>query len=382
MVDRLLAGIILEDLTWAPIVGIVGPRQVGKTTLVKSLIPRIAKECVYLDMELPSDYRKMEDAESYLLTLENKCVIIDEVQLVPSLFPLLRALVDRQREPARFILLGSAAPHVVRQVTETLAGRITYHELSPLSSSEVRPRFLQNDHWLRGGFPDALLSSSERISRRWLEDFIQTFIQRDLSRLGFAIPLTTMRRLVEMLAHLNGNLLNLSTLGKSIGVTHGTVARYLELLEGSFLIRRLSPYHANLGKQLVKSPKVYFRDTGLLHHLLGIQNYDRLRGHPGVGNSWEAYVLEQIMREAPEFSKFNFYRTRSGAEINLLMTRPDGEKWAIEVKLSASPKVSRGFFTALEDVGAQRAFVIAPVGDAYPYQQARVLNLEAFLGQL
>ena len=310
MIDRFLEAIILEDLSWSPIVGIIGPRQVGKTRLGKGLMGSIVKPCTYLDMELPSDRRRLEDAETYLASLSNHCVIIDEVQLVPTLFPLLRALVDQQREAARFILLGSAAPHVVRQITETLAGRITYHELSPFSSSEVVPGIVQNVHWVRGGFPGALLPSVDRVSRRWLEDFIQTFIQRDLSRLGFSVPLTTMRRLVEMLAHLNGNLLNLSTLGKSLGVSHNTVGRYLELLEGSFLIRRLPSYHTNLGKQLVKAPKVYFRDTGLLHHLLGIENYDRLRGHPAVGNSWEAYVVEQIIREAPEFSKFNFYRTR------------------------------------------------------------------------
>ena len=382
MIDRLLEDVVVEDLTWSPIVGVIGPRQVDKTTLVREIISRITKECVYLDMELPSDYRRLEDAESYLAPLNDKCVIIDEVQLVPTLFPLLRALVDQHREPGRFIILGSAAPHVVRQITETLAGRITYHELSPFSSSEVLPGISQQLHWLRGGFPGSLLSTSDRISRRWLEDFIQTFIQRDLSRLGFAVPFTTMRRLIEMLAHLNGNLLNLSTLGKSLGVSHNTVARYLELLEGSFLIRRLPPYHANLGKQLVKSPKLFFRDTGLLHHLLGIENYDRLRGNPAVGNSWEAYVLEQIIREAPEFSKFNFYRTRSGAEIDLLMTRPNGKKWAVEVKLSASPKVTRGFFTALEDVGADRAFVLAPVGAGYAYRGAEVMGVEGFLGLL
>ena len=379
MIDRLLEDVIVEDLSWSPIVGVIGPRQVGKTTLVQELVPRITKDCVYLDMELPSDYRRLEDAESYLAPLKDQCVIIDEVQLVPTLFSLLRALVDQHRQPGRFIILGSAAPHMVRQITETLAGRITYHELSPFSSSEVLPGISQQTHWLRGGFPGALLSRNERISRRWLEDFIQTFIQRDLSRLGFAVPLTTMRRLIEMLAHLNGHLLNLSTLGKSLGVSHNTVARYLELLEGSFLIRRLPPFHTNLGKQLVRSPKVFFRDTGLLHHLLGIENYDRLRGNPAVGNSWEAYVLEQIIREAPEFSKFHFYRTRSGAEIDLLMTRPNEERWAVEVQLSASPKVTRGFWTALEDVNADRAFIIAPVGEGYAYREAEVLSVEAFL---
>ena len=379
MIDRLLEDVVLEDLTWSPIVGIIGPRQVGKTTLVQHLLTLMLKQSVYLDMELPSDYRKLEDAESYLTPLADKCVIIDEIQLVPTLFPLLRALVDQRREPGRFIILGSAAPHVVRQITETLAGRITYHELSPFSSSEVLPGISQDVHWLRGGFPGALLSPTERRSRRWLEDFIQTFIQRDLSRLGFAVPLTTMRRLIEMLAHLNGQLLNMNSLSKSLGVSGSTITRYLELLEGSFLIRRLAPYHANLGKQLVRSPKIFFRDTGLLHHLLGIENYDRLRGNPAVGNSWEAYVLEQIIREAPEFSKFHFYRTRSGAEIDLLMTRPNGEKWAVEVKLSASPKVTRGFWTALEDVNADRAFIIAPVGEGYAYREAEVLSVEAFL---
>lgn len=188
MIDRFLEDIVVEDLRWSPIVGIVGPRQVGKTTLAKSIIPRLEKSCVYIDLELPSDYRRLEDAEGYLATLEDKCVVIDEVQLLPTLFPLLRALVDRRREPARFILLGAAAPHVVRQVTETLAGRITYHELSPFSSSEVLPGISQNDHWLRGGFPDALLSRSPRISRRWLEDFVQPSSSGTLAASDFQFP--------------------------------------------------------------------------------------------------------------------------------------------------------------------------------------------------
>jgi len=382
MIHRSISQKILESLTWSPAVGIIGPRQVGKTTLVKHIAGQVKKPTIYLDLELTSDRKKLEDAESYLIGHENKCVIIDEVQLMPDLFALLRALIDRQREAGRFILLGSAAPHIVRQVTETLAGRITYYELFPFSRSEVSPIIDMKQHWLYGGFPEALLARHKQISRKWLDDFVETFIQRDLSRLGYTLPTSTMRRLITMLAHLNGDLLNASNLGRSLGITSPTVAKYLEILNGSFLVRQLPPFHVNLKKQLVKSPKIYLRDTGLLHHLLRIYDYEQLLSHPAVGNSWETFVIEQIIRESPEFSDFFFYRTRSGAEIDLLILRPDGKRWGIEIKFSNAPKVSKGFYYSLEDIQADRGFIITPGSETYPHKGTKVGSLDWFLREV
>ena len=382
MIYRSISQKVLESLTWSPVVGIIGPRQVGKTTLVKHIAGQLEKASIYLDLELTSDRRKLEDAESYLIGHEDKCVIIDEVQLMPELFALLRALIDRKREAGRFILLGSAAPHIVRQVTETLAGRITYYELFPFSRSEVYPSIDLKKHWLYGGFPEALLAKHKQISRKWLDDFIETFIQRDLSRLGYTLPTSTMRRLITMLAHINGDLLNASNLGRSLGISSPTVGKYLEILNGSFLIRQLPPFHVNLKKQLVKSPKVYLRDTGLLHHLLRIYDYEQLLGHPAVGNSWEVFVIEQIIRESPEFSDFFFYRTRSGAEIDLLILRPDGKRWGIEIKFSNAPKVGKGFYYSLEDIQADRGFIITPGSETYPQKGAEVGSLDWFLREV
>jgi len=382
MIYRSISQKVLESLTWSPVVGIIGPRQVGKTTLVKHIASQLEKSSIYLDLELTSDRRKLEDAESYLIGHEDKCVIIDEVQLMPELFALLRALIDRKREAGRFILLGSAAPHIVGQVTETLAGRITYYELFPFSRSEVYPSIDLKKHWLYGGFPEALLAKHEQISRKWLDDFIETFIQRDLPRLGYTLPTSTMRRLITMLAHVNGDLLNASNLGRSLGVSSPTVGKYLEILNGSFLIRQLPPFHVNLKKQLVKSPKVYLRDTGLLHHLLRIYDYEQLLGHPAVGNSWEVFVIEQIIRESPEFSDFFFYRTRSGAEIDLLILRPDGKRWGIEIKFSNAPKVGKGFYHSLEDIQADRGFIITPGSETYPQKGAEVGSLDWFLREV
>ncbi len=299
MIERMLSKKILRDLSWSPIVGLLGSRQVGKTTLVKHLQSQIAKPTLYLDLELREDWFKLEDAQSYLSSHSEKCIIIDEIQVRPELFALLRALTDQKREPARFLLLGSASPHIVKLNTETLAGRIAYHELPPFSFSEVRHLFQQEEHWLRGGFPGSLLAKEPFISRKWLDDFTETFIHRDLSRLGFALPEGILRNMLSMLAHLHGSMVNASALAASLGVSQPTVNKYLELLEGSFLIRRLPPYFVNLGKRLTKSPKLYLRDSGLLHFLLRVFDMEQLRGNPSVGNSWEGYVIEQIIREAP-----------------------------------------------------------------------------------
>jgi predicted AAA+ superfamily ATPase len=337
---------------------------VGKTTLVKSLHDKVNKSVLYLDLELQEDLFKLNDAQSYLTSHADKCIIIDEIQVKPSLFALIRALVDQKREPARFILLGSAAPHIVKLNTETLAGRISYHELPPFSYTEVSEIVDLETHWLKGGFPNALLAPEIFITRKWLDDFTETFIHRDLARLGFIVPAPFLRNMLSMVSHLHGNLLNVSNLANATGVTAPTTAKYLELLEGSFLIRRLPPYFANLGKRLIKSPKIYVRDTGLLHFLLKIFDMESLYGHPSIGASWEGYVIEQIIREAPEFSEFFFYRTQNGAEIDLLIITPSAKKVCIEIKFSIAPVISKGFYAAVADLKPAKQYVITPRGEA------------------
>ncbi|MEM0992090.1 MAG: ATP-binding protein [Bacteroidota bacterium] len=362
MIERLLAKKILRDLAWSPIVGLIGSRQVGKTTLAKSLQSQLRKPSIYLDLELDTDRYKLQEAEHYLTQHEEQCIIIDEVQILPSLFALLRAIVDQRREAGRFILLGSAAPHIVKLNTETLAGRIVYHELSPFSYTEIKNRLDWRLHWLRGGLPNALLAEQSIIARKWMSDFVETFVHRDLARLGFSISSQNLRNLLSMLAHIHGDLLNVSRLSKSLGVSTPTVNKYLELLEGSFLIRRLPPYFHNISKRLTKSPKLYLQDTGLLHHLLRIYDHESLLGHPALGNSWEGYVIEQIIREAPEFSDFYFYRTQAGAEVDLLMITPSGKKAIFEIKFSTTPKLTKGFYEVSKDLSPDYSYVITPSG--------------------
>ena len=380
MIERLITQKVLRDLNWSPIIGLVGPRQVGKTTLARYLQTQISKPTIYLDLELSEDWFKLSDAQSYLLGHADKCVVIDEIQIRPELFALLRALTDQKREPARFILLGSASPHIVKLNTETLAGRIAYHELSPFSYSEIKTLYSQEEHWIKGGFPNALLASTAIISRKWLDDFIETFIHRDLVRLGFTVSATLVRNMFSMLAHLHGGQLNSSALANSLGPTHPTVNKYLELLEGSFLIRRLPPYFQNVGKRLVKSPKLYVRDTGLLHHLLRIFSYEQLRGNPAIGASWEGFVIEQIIREAPEFTDFYYYRTQNGAEVDLLLITPNGKMVCIEIKVSAAPTISKGFYQSIADLQPQYKYVITPSGERfYKEDELCICPLSIFL---
>ncbi len=365
MIERLITQRVLRDLAWSPIVGLIGPRQVGKTTLARYLQTQIAKSTIYLDLELQEDWFKLEDAQSYLIGHEDKCVVIDEIQVRPEIFALLRALTDQKRVPARFILLGSASPHIVKLNTETLAGRIAYHELTPFSYTEIKSLYTQETHWIKGGFPGALLPTESFISRKWLDDFVETFIHRDLVRLGFSASAITVRNLLSMIAHLHGGQLNSSALANSLGVTHPTINKYLELLEGSFLIRRLPPYFKNVGKRLVKSPKLYIRDSGLLHFLLRVFSMEQLVGNPAIGASWEGYVIEQIMREAPEFSDFYYYRTQNGAEVDLLMITPNGKIACIEIKFSVAPNISKGFYQSVEDLQPDFKYVITPSGERF-----------------
>lgn len=380
MIRRAITKSILENLEYFPIAGIIGPRQVGKTTLAKSIQAELKVPSIYLDLELDSDLRKLESSETYLNLHKDKCVIIDEIQRMPELFALLRALVDQDRRPARFIILGSASPGLIRNSSETLAGRIAYFELAPFSLAEIHEETSMRTHWLRGGFPGSLLAPKADFSWIWLTNFIRTFLERDLRELGYDIPPQALRRLLSMLAHINGNILNISQLARSLGLSTTTISRYLDLLEGSFIIHRLQPFYINLGKRLVKSPKLYIRDTGLLHSLLQIQSEETLLGHIAYGASWEAYVVEQIKRSLPDASETYFYRTHAGAEADLLIKLANGKKIAIEIKASNAPTVSKGFYQSINDLQADQSYIIIPEGESYPKGSSiEVVNIGEFV---
>jgi len=370
VVSRGITKQVLNDLTYFPVVGIIGPRQVGKTTLAKIIQKNINKPTIYLDLELESDLRKLQNAEGYLKLHMDECVIIDEIQRMPSLFPLLRALVDLQKEPARFIILGSASPGLIRDASETLAGRIAYSELTPFGYLEVKDIIGLRKHWLVGGFPDAMLAPDMALSWRWLESFAKTFIERDLRELGHEISPPFLKRMLSMLGHLHGQLLNVSSLSRSLAISQPTVRKYLDLLEGGFVINRLQPFHKNIGKRLVKSPKIYIRDSGLLHSLSNITELEQLYGHILVGASWEGYVIEQIRRTVGSYWEFYFYRTHGKAEADLVLIGQNGEIGCIEIKYSSAPSASKGFFQTLTDLRPRHKIIIVPEGESYPLNES------------
>ncbi|SHI00984.1 ATP-binding protein [Marivita hallyeonensis] len=340
---------------------LLGPRQVGKTTLAQDIAE--TREAIYLDMERIADRQILEEPDLYLDAQMGKLVVIDEVQLMPGLFGALRGQIDRRRRAGhrtgQFLLLGSASNTLLQQSAESLAGRVSYHELTPFTLDEVRQEALQR-LWLRGGFPDSFLAQSDRASLNWREDFIRTYLERDIPSFGLRIPAETLRRFWTMLAHEQGGLLNAAKLAAGLGVSGQSIARYLDLLVDLMLVRRLPPWHANTGKRLVKSPKVYIRDAGLTHALLGIETSEALLGHPVVGGSWEGFCIENLIAAAPRGTEASFYRSSAGAEIDLILKLPGGALWAIEIKRTTSPKVTRGFHIAADDLDvAERLLVYA-----------------------
>lgn len=379
MLQRHVTHQIISDLEYFPVVGIVGPRQVGKTTLAKMVVKQTKSqhESIYLDLELDADRRKLSDAETYLKYHQDKCVVIDEVQRMPELFPLLRALVDMERRPGRFILLGSASPEMIKGSSETLAGRIAYTELTPFSWSEAAGTVKMNHHWMYGGFPQAMLAGKPAFATRWLESFTKTFIERDLQELGHQISPPLVARMLEMIASLHGTMLNQSDLGRSLGVSQPTISRYLDLLEGGFIIQRLQPYYINVGKRLVKQPRVYLRDSGILHHLLSIGSMEKLLGNSIIGASWEGYVVEQIRRVSDGKAKLYYYRTHKGAESDVVVVTAQG-RYCVEIKRSA--QIARGFHEVIKDVEPESSYVIVPEGESYPTKnKINVVNLDTFL---
>jgi predicted AAA+ superfamily ATPase len=363
MLNRRLQPQIREDLDAQAAVSLLGPRQVGKTTLALAIAE--AGPSIYLDLEDPADRDKLADPALYLGQHEDKLVILDEIQNTPDIFSVLRGLIDkgrrREMRTGRFLLLGSASIDLLRQSSQSLAGRIAYRELAPLDVTETGVE-KRDTLWLRGGFPQSFLARGDTRSLNWRRDFLRTYLTRDIPALEPRIPAETLRRLWTMLAHAQGTPLNASRLATSLSVSSPTVARYIDLLVDLFLVRRLAPHHVNLGKRLVKSPKVYVRDSGLLHALLAIPTRDALFDHPIVGPSWEGFVIETLIDCAPAWTAPYYYRTSSGAEIDLLLELPGGRLWAIEIKRTLSPKVERGFHVACEDLKPARRLV-AYAGD-------------------
>lgn len=367
MIERHIKQELIDRLGEAPAVALLGPRQVGKTTLAQEVGD--IRPSIYLDLQSDADRAKLTEPELYLGSHEDKLVILDEVHRLPNLFQNLRGLIDRGRRngvrTGRFLLLGSASIDLLAQSGESLAGRISYLEMGPFNALEIASDDIEH-LWIRGGFPDSYLADSDRASQRWRQDFIRTYLERDIPMMGPRIPAETLRRFWTMLAHHQSGLLNASEFGRSLGVTSQTVANYLDLLVDLLLVRRLAPWHSNGNKRLVKSPRIYVRDSGLVHTLLGLANREAVLGHPVAGASWEGFVIENLVAAAPEGTEAYFYRTSAGAEIDLLLRFPDGLFWVFEIKRSLSPKVERGFHSACHDLQPDRKILVYPGSEPYP----------------
>lgn len=366
MIRRRIAPEVTTLLSQSPAVVLTGPRQVGKTTLALEIAE--GKRATYLDLESESDQARLTEPELYLADHADELLVLDEIQRLPGLFEVLRGVIDRGRREGkasgRFLLLGSASLELLAQSGETLAGRVAFVELAPFDLTEVGAEQLDG-LWVRGGFPESYLASSEESSLRWRRDFIRTYLERDIPQLGPRIPAETLRRLWTMLAHNQGCLMNAATIARGLGVSGTTIGRYLDLLVDLLLVRRLPPRLANAGKRLVRSPKVYVRDSGLLHALLGITDKESLLGHPVIGGSWEGLVIENLIGVAGQGVEPSFYRTSGGAEVDLVLTWPDGREWAIEVKRTLAPKLERGLRSALADIKPERVFIVYPGTDRY-----------------
>ncbi|OOG75246.1 ATP-binding protein [Algoriphagus sp. A40] len=389
MIHRALEDKLIQGLKSMPVVVILGPRQVGKTTLALEIAkPLLDKPVHYLDLELDSDLAKLDDAESYLRRFENQLLVIDEVQRKPDLFPIIRGLVDiRKRAGERvghFLLLGSASKELLQQSSETLAGRIRYLELPPFSVTELHQNdplgFSVEKLWFRGGFPDSYLADSEEESWNWRHDFISTYVEKDIPLFGPQVPATRMKRFWTMLAHFHGQQANLSNIAKSLDVSHTTIKTYLDILQDFFMVRQVQPWSGNTKKRLVKTPKIYLRDSGLLHNLMNIHTFDHLLGHPVVGASWEGFLVENILNSLPSSWTASYYRSSNQAEIDLVLEKSNQEVWAVEVKRSIAPSLSAGFHSACEDIGATKKIVVYSGKDRFPMKgEVEVIGLVEFL---
>lgn len=381
MIDRKLYESVVARLLSRPSVVLLGPRQVGKTTLALRVLAQT--QGLYLDLESPGDLAKLQDPEFFLAQYSDRLVVIDEVQRLPSLFPVLRGQIDRNRRAGRragqFLLLGSASNELLEQSSESLAGRVAYLELTPILADEVASDQV-TDLWIRGGFPDAYLDADGSFD--WRIDFIRTYLERDLPAMGVRIAAATLRRFWTMLAHNQGQAFNASRIGGAMDVKGQTAKHYLDIMTDLMLVRTLTPWSVNVGKRLLKSPKVFVRDSGLVHALLGLRGLDEVLSHPVVGASWEGFVIESVIGAAPSHASAHYYRTHAGAEIDLVLAIDD-QLWAIEVKRSHAPTLSKGFYSACDDIGATHRYLVYSGEDSYQLRDGvRVLSLAAMIGQL
>ena len=386
MIPRLAIRDVENALGRQACAALIGPRQVGKTTLALEIGRK--RGALYLDLESRVDRDKIAEPELFLDRLEDRLVILDEIHRMPELFQPLRGIIDRGRRRGRgrgrFLALGSASIDLLRQSGESLAGRIAYVDMGTLAALEIEDAPAARERlWLRGGFPDAYLAASDRDSLALRRDFIRTYLERDVAAFGPRVPAATLERLWTMLAHNQGTVLNVSALAAALEASARSISRYIDLLADLLLVRRLAPLRANVGKRLVKAPKVYVRDSGLVHALLGIETAEQLAGHPVAGRSWEGCVIETLLTAAPPGAAASFYRTRAGAEIDLVIAFAGGARWAVEIKRSASARPARGFRTACADIGAARAFVVHAGGDRYPVSEAaEAIGVRALAAEL
>jgi predicted AAA+ superfamily ATPase len=382
IINRKIENEFAELLKDYPVVCLIGPRQVGKTFFVKTFRGKLKKQTLYLDLELPTDLAKLADPQFYLEQHSDKTIIIDEVQHRPDLFPLLRALIDKDRRPGRFILLGSASRIIIQDTSESLAGRIAFVELKPFFLLELPDISSWKQLWLQGGFPLSFLARNQDSSMNWRANFVRSYIERDLPLLGLQVSPVQLERMWRMLSHIHGQMLNISVVAESLGISSHTAKGYIDFMENAFLIQRIYPYSANLKKRLVKTPKIFISDSGILNWFHQISTLDELLSHPIAGHSWEGFVIQQIRANIGKEIELYFYRTHNRAEIDLILTKGMGSISAIEIKLSNSPKLTRGNTIAFEDIKAQSNFIITPSSDDYLMNQnTRVCSLTDFLNK-
>lgn len=386
MLSRQISEKLQATIAQVPAVALLGARQVGKTTLAKTIAKGI--DSIYLDLEAPEDLLKLSDPSSFLSSHSDKLVILDEIQRSPDLFPLLRGLIDKNREQGRragqFLLLGSASMDLMRQSSESLAGRISYLGMTGLNVAEIDGgQQARQTLWLRGGFPDSYLAADNDLAMDWLENLIRTYLERDVPQMGFRVPAIRLRRLWTMLAHLQGETINYSRLASNFEVDAKTITNYIDILADLLLVRRLQPWNANVKKRLVKSPRYYVRDSGILHRLLGINSYDGLLSNPVLGKSWEGFVVENILSLLPIRAESYFYRTSAGAEIDLIIKMPSSEIWAIEIKHGVAPKIGKHFSKICDDVGATHKYILYGGDEEFPVgSDVKIISLPGLMQRL
>jgi len=381
MLNRLKDKDFVQLLSYFPVVGIVGSRQIGKTTISKKISSFIDKECIYIDLESPEDLQKIKYAEGFFNERLDKCIIIDEIQIRPELFSLLRPIIDKKREAARFVILGSASPTLIRNASESLTGRIAYIELGGFNLKEI-DKDEMNKLWFRGGYPDSFLSPTDDLSKIWLDNYIENYIKRELPQLGLNTSTENIRKFWRMIAHNHGGIWNTASFARALKVDNKTIDHYRDFLEGAFLINVLEPFYHNIKKRMVKSPKVYIKDTGILHRLNRIADKDELYATTLIGDSWEGFVVEQIKQIKNTEIDIYFFRTQHGAEIDIVFAKSMKAIATAEIKFTNAPKTNKGLMESIKTLATEKNYIITPTSDNYLIKEnVRVCSLNTFLNE-